>query len=125
MIWEIKSSRDFALRGVAGFATAFTGTAFTTCGAAADFSNSAGIARRALCVGGSSVGVVIGMGVAIVVGTPSGALGVPVGDVESAAATTVMFSVGGGGGAGNAGRIGMSATFVRSCLVEIGARDKN
>ena len=58
MIWAIKSSRDFARRGGVvggpGFAAAFTGTALANCGAAAGFSNRAGMARSALCVAGTN-----------------------------------------------------------------------
>jgi hypothetical protein len=61
MIWAIKSSSDFARRGalagVLGFAVAFTGPVLANCGAAAGFSNRAGMARSALCVTGGSAAV--------------------------------------------------------------------
>ena len=126
MIWEIKSSRDFARWEVAGFATAFIGAVFASWGAPAGLSNSAGITRSALCVGGGSVAVVTSMGAVTPVGTPSGVLGgVPDGAVDSAAATKVVSSGGTDSGAGGRGRLGMSTTVVRSCLVDIGVRDMN
>src|SRR5260370_27497850 len=61
MICAIKSSRDFArLGGPAGglgFAAAFARAVFANCGAAAGFSNRAGMARRALCLVGGSAAV--------------------------------------------------------------------
>src|SRR5712691_12065790 len=120
MIWAIKSSRDFARRGALGFTTAFTGTALASCGAPAGFSSNAGITRSALCVGGGSAAFLTGAGAGVRDGTPSDVLGGAVGGGASATATTAAVSSGtdGGGGAGGAGRNGMSATVMWSCLVE-------
>src|SRR5580693_5434315 len=114
MIWAIKSSSDLARRGGLagglGFAAALTGTALASWGAAAGFSNRAGMARSALCVtGGSAAVCVAGSGAGT--GTPSGALGgVLVAGAGSAAATTVGGSIGAGSAAGGGGgRSGMSA----------------
>src|ERR1700730_4815408 len=114
MIWAIKSSSDLARRGGLagglGFAAALTGTAFASWGAAAGFSNRAGMARSAFCVTGGSAAVCGAAGSGACTGTPSGALGgvFAVGG-GSAAATTTGGSTGGGSAGGGGGRSGMSA----------------
>jgi len=92
MIWAIKSSSDFArlggLAGGLGFAAAFTGTALASWGAAAGFSNRAGMARSALCVTGGSAAVCVA-GSGACAGIPSGAPGAALAAGAGSAAATI------------------------------------
>src|SRR5260370_37912181 len=122
MICAIKSSRDFArLGGPAGglgFAAAFAGAVFANWGAAAGFSNRAGMARSALCVVGGSAVVWGVAGSGALTGTPSGSLAAALtAGAGSAAATTGGGSAGGGGGSGGRVRSRMAAARVWSCFV--------